>query len=212
MSDYHSILGVSPNASEEEIKRQYKKRALETHPDRNNGNSEEFLKVQEAYEVLTGKRTNKNVPPSGFNPFDMGGFSGFDINDIINSFTGGARGPSNAHARGIRRPPERDSEVGIELNLNVQQIKQGQHFEFEYKKSKCCDKCAGIGGKEKIKSCNGTGMIQQIQSSGNNRFVTTYPCPTCQGAGESIKDPCSSCNGLGFVVYSDKLRFEIKEK
>lgn len=208
MKNYYDILGVLPSSSPEDIKKAYKQKCFETHPDRNDGKNEEFLKVQEAYEIITGKRKDRSVPH-----YPDYRDVGFDINDFMQGFGFG----HHAQGSGFKRsqmPPQHDSEIGLQLSICVEDIRKGKEFELEYQKSKPCSYCNGVGGTEKNKcsTCNGRGMIQNVQQNGNSYHINSYGCPNCGGRGEIIKNPCSHCNTSGFVVYSEKIKFEIKEK
>ena len=210
MSKYHDILGVSPGATLDEVKKAFKNLALKHHPDKG-GNEEKFKEITEAYEVLSGKRQTQ--PQDHYSPF-QGGF-GFDFGHMQDIFDHINHNHASGYPfRASRKPPERDRDINIEFNLSIEEIKQGKAFEIEFHKSRKCDKCNGVGGKEKIKcsKCNGYGKVRQTQQTGNSLFVTEFPCSDCKGAGLSIKDPCKACNANGFIVYSEKLGFEVKGK
>jgi molecular chaperone DnaJ len=204
MKEYYDILGIPPGSSEEEVKKAYRKLAQEKHPD-HGGNEEEFKKINEAYSILSGKQTNKNVPPTG-SPFD------FDFSSMFDHLN-----RQYAHGFGAqraRRPAENDRDIPLSVEITIEDIRNGKDFTIEYQKSKKCEKCGGIGGDQKIKcnDCMGHGMRQDVHVSDNSRFVTQYPCPTCGGIGEIVLNSCNVCQARGFVVYSSKLNFEIKEK
>jgi len=205
MKEHYDRLGVSPGASEDEIKKAYRKLAMAKHPDKG-GNEEEFKLINESYSILTGKQINRNAPP----PAGPSGFGSInDIFDFINRQHGQGMGFKQA-----ARPPSNDSEINLTLNVTVEDIKSGRTYGIEYHKSKPCADCGGVGGKEKetCSNCGGRGVVTQVQTQGNARYMTSFPCNICGGAGCSVKDPCKTCNAAGYVVYSEKLEFEMKEK
>ena len=203
MEQYYSILGLSPGASQDEIKSKYKEKAFATHPDRNNGNSEEFLKVTEAYEILSGKKQAKQQEQP-FNPF--GG--GFDFGQMFN-FNFNPFGEQQE-----KRPPEKESDMGIRLELTIEEIINGKTYNIEYQKSYDCDKCSGVGGKSKAKcqGCFGSGVVRQQHSQGGMTFQNVGPCQNCSGRGSIIQEPCSGCEAKGYKTKKEKLSFKIESE
>jgi len=191
MKKYFDILGLEEGISSKEIKKKYRELALVHHPDKG-GDEEEFKKITEAYEVLTGKSRPKHTPPNGF-----GGF-GFDINlgDIF--------------GQQERRPPTRDEEVGMGINISIADIKKGIEHKVSYTKSKDCSSCNGLGGEKKTTcdACSGSG--QAFQSDGFIRLVTI--CSNCRGRGTQVENPCKDCDAKGYVKYEEKITFEIRKK
>ena len=202
----YKILEIDSSCTQEDLKKQYKKKCFETHPDRNSGKNEEFLKVQEAYRTITEPRPSQD---SGFNPF--GG--SIDISDILKDFGFGQRAQGMGF-NGSRIPPQNDSEISVGIEASIEDIRKGKTFEIEYQKSKKCNACGGIGGKEKNKclACNGMGMVRKVKTQGNSYIISQRPCDKCKGRGETIKNPCNACSANGFVVYLERLKFEIKER
>lgn len=202
MEKYYKILELNPGASQEEIKKSYRKLAKKYHPDHEGGSEEKFKEISEAYSVLSGKQPSKEPQ---FQGFDMG-FNPFS--DFEEMFR---RAQSK---RNVQRPPEKDEDITLQLNLDIQTIKQGKEFEIQFQKSKNCDKCNGIGGKEKTKcqQCNGQGRVRFEQRNGNFFMSNVVDCNNCNGSGQIIKDICNDCNGTGFTVHSENLKFEVKSK
>jgi len=194
LHEAQQILDVDANASPEDIKKAYRKKAFETHPDRNDGKDEKFKEVSEAYNVLT-------KPQPGFD---------FDINEIFANFMNNMN--RQTAGRWQRpRPPIYDSQIPVDLTLTIQEIRDGFEKDFEYYKSKDCSDCSGIGGKEKVTCgiCNGSGIVSQNVQNGPVRFQSNGPCSTCRGSGKVVKDPCKTCNGEGYVIYSDRIKIKI---
>lgn len=206
--NYHSVLGVSPGASQDEIKKAYRKKAMEHHPDKG-GDEEQFKKVTEAYEVLSGKRqpAHEPNPPSGF----QGGFGGVNFNDIFEHFNRGFHN-SGFHQR-QNRPPSDDKRINIEFTVSLDDIKKGRVVPFKITKSKDCDTCQGQGGEKKItcQKCQGRGTIQTMQRMGNMQIGYEHPCPDCGSLGVTIVNPCKDCGSLGFKTYQENFNIEIKK-
>lgn len=203
------ILGVSAGATQDEIKQKFKKRAMDLHPDRPGGNEEEFKKLNEAYSILSGKQKPQEQPMPGINLddfFGRGGF-GFDFDPFQNTFFRGG---------GPQRPqyPEHDKDVQINFTMTAEDVRKGRTMKVNFQKAKKCDKCNGVGGKEKQQcpTCNGQGQLRSHRSSGNTFFMNTSPCYDCGMTGSKIIDICKNCEGNGIIVYNDNMIIEIKEK
>ena len=204
MSDYYADLGLQPGASQEEIKKAFRTLAAQYHPDKETGDEEKFKQINTAYGILSGKAQppRQSQRNANYDPFaHMHAY----FNDMNRQYAGRWQ---------RRKPPEHDREVGVELSVSIEDIKNGKEATLKYQKSKLCEDCNGIGGKEKetCKDCQGKGVVRKTHVGDNVTFSTDFPCPTCQGRGESIKESCSVCNSQGFVVYSEELTVEIKEK
>jgi molecular chaperone DnaJ len=207
--EWKATLGLDPNKdyTPDEYKKAYRKMALKCHPDQG-GSEEEFKKVSEAYEYLTGKRKARNAPPPDFGDIH------FDLGDLFRGFGGfGPTGP-NRRSRRAQKPPESDSEIGVGFNLSVEEIKNGKVVGVEYNKSKKCNDCNGVGGKKEITCniCNGSGMVQQTREMNGGHFIMQSPCHQCGGVGSRIEEPCGACNSDGFVVYKERMNIEVKER
>ena len=198
MSNHYSTLGIEASSSPEEIKKAYKKLVMEHHPDKG-GDEEKFKEITEAYEVLSGKRKEKQQQFSGY------GF-GFDFGDLFGGF--------RRRRQQYEKPATDDSQLKVNLSVSVEEIKQGKSFSFTYQKSKECLDCSGKGGKEvnECRYCKGLGCVQETRGDGNTMFSTVYPCKYCEGAGKSITDPCITCDAKGFTVYQENLEVDVKGK
>ena len=214
--DYYEVLGVSRDASPEEIKKAFRVLAKKYHPDMNPGDKEaeaRFKEVNEAYEVLfdSQKRAQYDQfghaafdPGAGGGAYSAGGFSGFGgfggFDDILNSFFGGG-----FSSRARRNGPEPGADLRYDLHLTFEEAAFGGKKSFTIQRNENCEACRGTGAKDGTKkrtcpTCNGTGQISTVQNSifGQVRQVTT--CSTCRGEGTIIDEPCGVCKGRGRVV------------
>ncbi|MGB3304046.1 molecular chaperone DnaJ [Gordonia sp. (in: high G+C Gram-positive bacteria)] len=208
--DYYDILGVAAGASDQEIKRAYRKLARELHPDINPDAEEQFKEVTTAYEVLSDPEKRRIVdaggdplggPGGGFggDPFGSGG-----LGDIFQTFFGGGGGGGFGGGRGPRgrvRPGE-PALVGVSLDL--EEIAAGARKEITVDTAILCDTCQGAGTRDNSKpvtcaTCKGAGEIQAVQRSFLGQVMTVRECPECRGVGETIPDPCLKCAGDGRV-------------
>ncbi|MGB6243503.1 MULTISPECIES: molecular chaperone DnaJ [Gordonia] len=207
--DYYGILGVAAGASDQEIKRAYRKLARELHPDVNPDAEEQFKEVTTAYEVLSDPEKRRIVdaggdplagPGGGFggDPFGNGG-----LGDIFQTFFGGAGGGfgGGRGPRGRVRPGE-PALVGVRLTL--EEIAAGARKEITVDTAVLCDTCKGGGTRDNSKpvtcgTCKGAGEIQAVQRSFLGQVMTVRECPECRGVGETIPDPCLKCGGDGRV-------------
>lgn len=181
--NYYNTLGVEENATQDQIKKAYRKLARETHPDKG-GDEEEFKKISTAYDTLGDENKRQQYDMQRQNPFGGG-----DFNDLFSNFFGG--GFNN------RREPTRHTTT---LNINLGTIESyiGGKKTITYKRKKMCETCNGGGGDKKTcNTCNGVGSVrQQVNMAGFTQVVSSQ-CPTCYGAGEIIYNPCFVCNGNG---------------
>lgn len=226
--DYYQILGVSKNASQEEIKKAFHKLAHQHHPDKG-GDSAKFKEINEAYQVLSNKekraqydRFGSSFDQGGFqgqqNPFS-GGFSGFDFNgqsgfdasafeDIFEDFFGGASPFSSK--RGA--PKERD--IAVDLHIALEDSFNGGTREIDLNKLVECDNCKGTGAEKgtktiKCPSCGGEGSVKEIHRTILGSFAKTSICPQCYGKGEVPEQKCKKCKGEGRVKEIDKILITI---
>lgn len=201
MADFYDLLGVSRSASQDEIKKAYRRRARELHPDANPGNAAaeaEFKQVAEAYEVLSDqqKRSRYDQYGSADGPSMGDPFAGGGLGDLFDAFfnMGGGGGGRAASTRGV------DLEVVAELDL-VDTV-NGVAKEVSVRTAVGCDTCAGTGAgpgsaASTCSQCNGAGQIRQVRQSILGQMVTTSICPRCGGEGRTISNPCGDCHGEG---------------
>lgn len=211
--DYYEVLGVEKNATDDEIKRAYRKLAIKYHPDKNPGdkNAEEmFKKVAEAYEVLSDPQKRQrydqfgfNDPMSGGSGFGGGGFNPFDI---FNSFFGGGgSGFSGFSSFGDDDATSHGSNIRVRVKVNLQDVLNGVEKHIKIKKYVLCEDCHGTGAKdgtayETCSKCRGRGRVIQTVNSIFGRMQTEAVCPDCHGTGRKIKTRCPHCNGEGVVM------------
>ncbi len=208
--DYYEVLGVYRNASQEEIKKAYRKLALKYHPDQNPGNKEaeeKFKEITEAYSVLSDEEKRAaydRYGHEGLNGFQGGGADFSDIfsqfSDIFGSgFESFFGGSSTNRKRG-----QRGSDVKITVKLTLEEIATGCEKKVKYKKLVECDACHGKGtnnpdGIKICPTCNGTGEIRKRVGGGFFQQIVVSTCPTCGGSGKIITDPCKKCKGDGRI-------------
>lgn len=226
--DYYEILGVDKSTSVDDIKKSYRKLAMQFHPDRNPGDTEaeeKFKEATEAYEVLsdTDKRARYDrFGHQGMKSNDFGQyqntedifshfsdiFSGMGGGSIFDQFFGGGGGMRT------QAGPERGADLQIRLSLSLEEIATGVEKTIKVKHYRKCSTCKGSGAKEgtavqTCQTCGGAGQVRQVRSMGFGQFVNVGPCPTCNGAGTIIKDKCASCNGEGRVQEESTLKVKI---
>ena len=209
MKDYYEILGVDKNASDEEIKKAYRKLAAKWHPDRwvnaseeEKKNAEEKIKeINEANSVLSDSEKRRNYDMFGSAEPNDGGFGGFDPFEGFNPF-----GPRHR----VERGEDASAYVDITMAESYTGVKQKEVFVNTKVKCQHCNGTGSEDGKEhKCPHCNGTGKFVQSKRNGNSFFQTITDCPYCHGTGKSYSTPCKECNGTGFVNKSEKRYYDI---
>jgi len=200
--DYYEVLGVQRNATEEEIKKAFRKLAFKYHPDRNpdDGAEDKFKEINEAYEVLSdaNKRSNydhfghdgEGFFTRGFEGFDFGGFG-----DIFDAFFGGM-------TYATRNAPQRGADLQHTLRITLEDAAFGCEKAIEVERTEACSLCHGSGAKPgtnpiRCPTCNGTGQVRRVQRSLFGRFMNTTVCNECQGEGKIISERCPQCKGAG---------------
>ena len=214
--DYYEVLGVSRGASEDEIKKAYKKMARKYHPDLNPGDKtaeEKFKEVNEAYEVLSDadkKARYDQYGHAGVDPnFGAGGFGGGfdgsfdfgDLGDIFGSFFGGGFGGGR---RTNPNAPQRGESIRMSIAISFEEAAFGCEKAVTVERYETCDTCHGNGcapgtSPEVCPDCHGTGTVQVRRQTPMGVFATSSPCPKCGGKGRIIHQPCKDCRGSGMV-------------
>ncbi|NPA48402.1 MAG: molecular chaperone DnaJ [Thermodesulfobacteria bacterium] len=217
--DYYEILGVPRNASQEEIKKAYRRLAREYHPDLRPGDKEaeeRFKEISEAYEVLSDPEKRAVYDSKGFAGLHDQGYQGFtDVEDIFSAFSdifeeflGGFAGFTRR--RRAERRPRRGADLSYEVTVNLEDVYFGREIELELERYENCEACGGSGlapgaRAQYCPTCKGRGHV--VHTEGFFRLSAT--CPTCHGAGTFISDPCPQCRGEGRVFRRKKLKVRI---
>jgi len=220
--DYYEVLGVSRQATDEEIKKAFRSKAMQYHPDRNAEPeaAEKFKECAEAFEILSDGERRANYDRFGHaaSNFGAGGFSSnyanFDfgnLGDIFEQFFGAAGGFGGSTRKRTNRQGQ---SITMDLNLDFAEAVLGVEKEIEVKRDECCSDCNGSGAKkgtspQTCPQCNGSGEVVQVQRSVFGQFRNTTICSNCQGRGTIINDPCLSCRGSGVVFNKRKIVVKI---
>jgi molecular chaperone DnaJ len=210
-TDYYGVLGLSPGASDTEIKRAYRRLARDLHPDVNPdpGAKDRFQEISRAYEALTDPDKRRIVDlggdpydtaaRAGGNPFGAGAGAGFGgLGDIMDAFFGGAT------TRGPRSRTRAGGDALIRVDLDLDETVFGTTTDITVDTAVLCDSCAGAGTAPGTRvatcvTCDGRGEVQSVQRSFLGQVVSSRPCPTCGGTGQVIPEPCPKCAGDGRV-------------
>lgn len=227
--DYYEVLGVSKGASDDEIKKAYRKLAKKYHPDMNPGDKEaegKFKEVNEAYSILSDKEKRARYdqfghagvdpnygaggPGGGFGGFDMGDI---DLGDIFGSFFGGGFGGFGGGGQ-RRNGPQKGESLRANLTITFEEAAFGCEKEINLNRTEECDACHGSGCEpgttaETCPDCRGTGVVRVQQRTGGFAFSSTAPCSRCRGTGKIIHSPCKSCGGSGSVKKSKRITVTI---
>jgi molecular chaperone DnaJ len=230
--DYYEVLGIDRNASKDDIKKAYRKLAIQFHPDKNPDNSqaeEKFKEATEAYEVLGDEQRRKLYDQFGHEGVTAGagGFGGFrstaDFEDLFGGFSdifgsdffesffgfGDMFGRSRAGAR--RERVSRGSDIRYDINLSLEEAAFGKKVEIKLDRNEVCKDCDGTGarsgsGTVTCEQCGGTGQVSRTQGF----FTIASTCPRCRGSGRMIKDLCPHCRGSGVVTKSRKIMLDVE--
>lgn len=219
MQDPYEVLGVSKDATDAEIKREYRKLAKKYHPDLNPGDSEAEQKFKEAtlsYEILSDKEKRAQYDRYGSAAFENGGagygggFSG-GFGDIFGDlfsdlFSGASTGKTNRPIKG--------SDIQQVVNLSFAEAAFGTSKEVQVRREIICETCNGSGANSEASvhtcdKCNGAGVVNEVSQTPFGRVSRTVTCDKCNGTGEIIDDPCTNCNGTGTVFKSEKIKVDI---
>ena len=223
--DYYEVLGVEKGATAEEIKKAYRKKAMQFHPDRNPGDKtaeEKFKEVGEAYEVLSDDDKRSRYDQFGFQGVDpnfgaggagfdggFGGFGGFDFGDIFGEFFGG----SGARRASTQNAPRRGENVGVRLDLTFEEAAFGCEKEVSAQRIENCSTCNGSGSADGVietcSNCHGTGQVRTTQNFMGMPMQSNAVCPHCNGRGKFVRTPCNTCKGKGKVRRTQKIKVKI---
>ena len=223
--DYYEVLGVSKGASEQEIKKAYKKMAIKYHPDRNPGDKEaeeKFKEAAEAYDVLHDPQKRQRYDQFGHEGLSgaggFGGGAGMNMDDIFSMFGdifGGHSGFGGFGGFGGSRGQQRyrGGDLRLKVSLTLQEVASGVTKKFKVRKKVNCTHCNGSGSEngktETCSTCQGTGYVTRTVNSMFGRMQTQSPCPTCNGQGTVIKNKCKECGGEGVVNGDEVIEVQI---
>ena len=237
--DYYDILDVDRDASKDEIKKAYRKKAKKYHPDKNPDNAEEarekFKKISEAYEVLADDEKRKRYDRYGKQgvkqqfsggDFDWSDFSHQeDVEDIFSEFFGGRRGGrggfedlfssffggTRRNRRSSKKKRGRDLQIRVDVDLN--DVRDGTEKTVRLNRKAQCGKCGGSGsesgGTKTCPKCGGAGEVKQAQRRGFQQIVSITECDRCDGMGDIVETPCPKCNGTGVVDKTETITIDI---
>lgn len=218
--DYYQILGVDKNSSDDDIKKAYRKAAMQYHPDKNPDNPEaeaKFKEAAEAYDVLSNNEKRQNYdrfgssgnPFGGGNPFGDQYGHGFNMDDIFSQFGdifgGGFGGRRQQQQR--RKGPD----LRLKISVTIDEVIKGTTKKVKYNRQQSCESCDGKGGTNvrTCMPCNGTGQRQVVQNTPFGQIRTSATCPDCQGSGKQIQDTCRVCHGNGTTPKEQVVEIEV---
>jgi molecular chaperone DnaJ len=229
--DYYKILGIEKNATADEVKKAFKKAAMQYHPDRPGGDEKKFKEVNEAYQVLSDAQKRSRYDQFGSDFEQQGGFGGGaswedfmrqarggqsggfqfdfggeDLGDIFGNIFGGGRSRGTGRARG--------NDIQVDVELDFKEAAFGIEKEIHLRKQSSCDVCSGSGGEpgsktEKCVTCGGQGQVAQNQRTFLGMMQTIVTCPDCQGRGEKPSKKCKHCGGDGILAKSSNIKVKI---
>ncbi len=226
MADFYETLGISKNASADEIKKAYRKLAVKYHPDKNQGNKEaeeKFKEVSAAYETLSNPDKRRQYDQFGHDAYTRngggggaGGFNYQQAQDIFSQFFGGGGGGFGFEdlfgggRRANPNAPQRGDDLRYNLEIDFEDAMYGVDKTIKVHRQEACDKCAGSGcepgsSKKSCPRCGGSGTLNMSQGF----FSVRQPCPNCSGTGQIIENPCRKCHGQGRVQNSAPLQIHI---
>ena len=228
--DYYEVLGVAKNANADEIKKAYRKAAIQYHPDKNPGDKqaeEKFKEAAEAYDVLSNPDKRARYDQFGHAGMNgaagggAGGFGGsgggFSMEDIFSQFGdifGGHFGGGFRSSGGGGRRVNRGSDIRVRVKLTLAEIAAGVTKKLKITKTVACDKCGGTGARDSnsyatCATCNGTGYVTRVENTFFGRMQSQGVCPTCGGTGKVISAPCDKCKGEGTQRGSEVVEIAI---
>jgi len=213
--DYYDVLGLAKTAGADEIKKAYRKLALQYHPDRNKGDKqaeEKFKEAAEAYEVLSDPEKRQLYDRFGHAGLQQSGFTGFrNFDDIFSSFGDIFEEFFGFGSRGSRRSAVRQgADLRYDLQIEFMDAVKGKEVEIEVPRHETCPECSGMGTKGGAQpsvctTCGGRGQVTRSQGF----FSISTTCPTCQGSGTIITNPCDKCKGTGRFLVTKKLSIRV---
>lgn len=228
--DYYEILGVAKNATDDELKKAYRKLAIQFHPDKNPGDKEaeeKFKELAQAYGVLSDAQKRQRYDQFGHQGVEGaagGGYGGgVNMEDIFSNFGdifgdespfGSFFGGGGRSGGGGRQRMRKGSDLRIKLKLNLEEIANGVEKKIKVKRYVSCNTCSGNGSKhgtslKTCTTCNGQGQVRKVVQTMLGQMVSASPCPTCQGEGKIVTERCDVCFGEGRTLYEDIIPVQI---
>jgi molecular chaperone DnaJ len=222
VSEYYDLLGVPREASEAEIKKAYRRLAMEFHPDKNRAADaeEKFKEITEAYEVL--KDPDKRARYDRYGKAGLGGaagpgYGGFhhvDLTEALNIFMRDFGGFESLFGQAARGEPRRGQDIKVTVKISLAEVATGAKRTIKLKTLERCEACEGTGARKGTRptpcgTCGGTGEVRRAARSMFGQFVSVSPCPTCAGEGVIIRTPCEACRGDGRVRAEKTVQVEI---
>ncbi len=216
--DYYEVLGVSRGASADEIKKAYRKMAIQYHPDKNPGDAtaeEKFKEAAEAYDVLSTPEKKQRYDQFGHDAMGGGGGGGgFSNMDDIFSHFGDIFGGGFGSSRGGGQQIKRGTNLRIKLKLTLDEIANGVEKKIKVKRHTSCKPCNGTGAEngtavKNCGTCNGTGQVRRVVNTMLGQMVSACTCPTCNGDGKVVEKACKSCNGDGRQLEEEVIPVKI---
>lgn len=223
MADFYAVLGVARDASDDDLKKAYRRLATQWHPDRNGGAKEaedKFKEITEAYDVLRDAQKRAAYDRYGEAGLRGGGqaqYQHVDLSEALNIFMrdfGGLGDLFGGGAAGGRRGPRSGADIKLPLKLTLAEVATGVEKTVLLKVLDACDKCEGSGAEPGTKpqtcgTCGGAGEVRRAQRSFFGQFVSVAPCPTCAGEGVVVSSPCKKCRGEGRVRAERTLKIQV---
>lgn len=211
--DYYEVLGVQKTATQEELKKAYRRLAMQYHPDRNQGDTsaeEKFKEIGEAYSILSDPEKRQRYDTYGHAGAEMPDFGSFSFDsafDLFDMFFGGGRSRS-------RSGPQQGHDLRMDIDVSFEEVVKGATRTIEVPKAGTCETCAGSGcapGTSPITcaNCHGSGQVQRVVQSIFGQMATVTTCPTCRGEGKTIPNPCPTCRGQGRVDVKKTIEVNI---
>ncbi len=222
--DYYSILGVAKDASEEDIKKAFRKKAHQHHPDKAGGDEAKFKEINEAYQVLSNKERRARYDqfgsgfengqaggPNGFGGFNGGGFN-VNMDDLGDIF--GGLGDIFGFGGGSSKRRSRGNDLEVRIEIGFLEAIFGTEKTIRITKQTTCSACTGSGAEpgsniETCQQCHGSGRITQVQRTMFGQMQVQTACPACNGEGKKISQPCSKCHGRGVTKETSELTVKI---
>ncbi|SFG42737.1 molecular chaperone DnaJ [Pontibacter chinhatensis] len=222
--DYYEVLGVSKSATQEEIKKAYRKIAIKYHPDKNPDDptaEDKFKEAAEAYEVLSDQQKRQRYDQFGHQGMNggFGGGGGMNMEDIFSQFGdifggGGFESFFGGSSRGGGRRQRKGSNLRIKLKLNLEEIANGVEKKIKVKRYVACSTCGGNGAKngtdmQTCGTCQGSGQVRKVVNTMLGQMVSTSTCPTCNGEGRIVTSNCQACHGSGRELAEEVITINV---